>query len=70
MKELDDLPLAIQRSILEHRSQKYFNMLTCIHDLTELEREKLTEWMIQTDEMIANLPPDTHAKVALHPKVQ
>lgn len=69
MKELEDLPLPIQRLILRDRSQHYFNMLTCVHDLTPTEREKLTEWMTQTDELISNLPPVTDAEVAIHPEV-
>lgn len=69
MKELEDLPLPMQRLILRDRSQKYFNMLTCIHDLTPTEREKLLEWMTQTDELISNLPPVTDAEVAFHPEV-
>lgn len=64
---LDGLPLPMQRVILRDRSQKYHNMLTCIHDLSDTEREKLLEWMIQTDELIANLPPESYDEVAAHP---
>jgi hypothetical protein len=58
---LEDQPLQMQRLILKDRSQQYHNMLTCIHDLGSTEREKLLEWMIQTDELIANLPSDPDA---------
>lgn len=61
MKDLEELPIPMQRMILRDRSQQYYNMLTCVHDLTPNEREKLTEWMIQTDELLANLPAETDA---------
>lgn len=65
----EELPLHVLRMVLKDRSQQYFNMLTCIHDLTPTEREKLTEWMTQTDELISNLPPVSDAEVAFHPEV-
>ena len=65
----DDLPVPILRSILQDRSQKYFNMLTCIHNLSDQEKEILNSWMIQTDHILSTLPPVTDAEVAFNPQV-
>lgn len=63
----EELSLRAQHMNLKDRSQKYFNMLTCIHTLSDLERELLHTWMIQTDELISTLPPIPDAEVAFHP---
>lgn len=57
----------IRLSILEDRAQQYHNMLTCIHDLKQEEREQILTWKTQTEEEIENLKSKTDAEVALHP---
>lgn len=69
MDNSEEIPLPIQRMVLQDRSQQYFNMLSHVHDLKPSEREKILEWMIQIDEQLANLPPITDDEVAFHPEV-
>ena len=58
---------AIRLSILEDRAQQYHNMLACIHDLKEEEREQILTWKTLIEEEIENLKSKTDAEVALHP---
>jgi hypothetical protein len=65
---LNDQPLPIRRMILKDRVQQYHNMLTCIHDLSDTEREKLTEWLCQAEEELNALPQESDDEVAIHPE--
>ncbi len=65
--ELESLP--IRRMILKDRIQQYVNMLNCIHDLTDTERDKITEWLCQAEEDLNSLPPESDDEVAVHPEV-
>lgn len=56
-----------QLLILNDQAQRYVNMLRYIHDLKDLEREKITEWLCQTEEKIQSLQFYLDAKVAVHP---
>lgn len=56
-----------QLLILKDLAQRYVNMLRYIHDLKDIEREKISEWLCQTEEKIQSLEFYQDAKVAVHP---
>ena len=62
-EELIETPAMLEFR-LKDLAQQYHNMLTCIHDLKESERDQILTWKAQTEDQLKEL---SHAEVAIHP---
>lgn len=63
--EIETIPM--QRMRLRDSVQHYTNMLTCIHDLKDTERDQIVSWLTIAENELESLPTEDHVEVAIHP---